>query len=245
MAIKLDLVRGELVARPNRFVFTAKVNGETVRLHCPVTGSIGGICDFSSMPCLLSPAGAGGRSTAGTVEGISLDRGKSWIGINQNHVNRWMEQFLQENALDEMVPCAGATVSREVRVGNSRLDLCVMAGERRTYIEVKTPMRDLLLGDNVEFHRPSSSDYFARGIKHFEELAKLAVAGNRTVVALCCMYDASPFRPPQTEWGRHIQEAVNRARHCGVEMWQVNLKLSPKRISVASIRNMPPFFAGP
>ena len=241
VSVSLKLVRGELLARPNRFIFMAKVNGETLRLHCPVTGSIGGVKDFSSMPCLLSLAGGRGRSTAGTVEGISFDGGATWIGINQNRINGWMEKLLAENALTKMVSCNGAKIIHEVRVGDSRIDLCVCHGDSRTYIEVKTPMRDLLLGKGMNFQKPSSKDYFARGIKHFGELAKLAMAGNRTIVAMCCMYDAKEFNPPKSEWSKRIREAVDRAADCGVESWQINLKLDPDSIAVDSVRRLPLF----
>ncbi|MDR2667546.1 MAG: DNA/RNA nuclease SfsA [Puniceicoccales bacterium] len=241
MAICLNLVRGELLERPNRFVFVANVNGETLRLHCPVTGSIGGLKDFRSIPCLLSPSVDNGRSTAGTVEAISLDGGNSWIGINQNRINGWMEKLLMENALAEMVSCKGAEIIHEVRVGDSRIDLCVVEGDRRTYIEIKTPMRDLLIGKNIKFQKPSSKDYFARGIKHFGELAKLATAGNRTIVAMCCMYDAREFSPPKSKWSKTIEDAVAHAAACGVESWQINLQLSPSSIAVAAVRKLPLF----
>jgi sugar fermentation stimulation protein A len=239
MSIPLELACGVLLERPNRFVFLADVGKERLRLHCPVTGSIGGVKDFNGIPCLLTPAKKKGRTTAGTVEAISLDGGKSWIGINQNRINGWMEELLRADALKKMISCKGAEISHEVCVGDSRLDLCVRHGEKRTYLELKTPMRDLIFRPDAEFQPPSSKEYFARGIKHFAELARLAQEGNRTLVAACFMYDACEFRPMgQSEWGQSIREAVWHAAKCGVENWQINFKISAERLTVKRVLRM-------
>ncbi|MDR0339978.1 MAG: DNA/RNA nuclease SfsA [Puniceicoccales bacterium] len=236
MAIRLKLQRGKLIERPNRFIFWADFKGERLRLHCPVTGSIGGVKDFHGIPCLFSPSAAAGRRTAGTVEALSLDRCRSWIGINQNRINGWMEELLRADAMKKMVRCKGAEILHEIREGNSRLDLCVRHEERRTYLELKTPMRDLFFDGDAPLSRPSDPNYFERGIKHFYELARLAGEGNRTIVAICFMYDAQEFRPrEQSEWSRRIREAVDHAKGQGVESWQINLKITDRRLSVRSL----------
>jgi DNA-binding sugar fermentation-stimulating protein len=189
--------------------------------------------DFQDIPCLFTRSTAAGRTTAGTVEAISLDRGHSWIGINQNRINGWVEELLRADALKEMLPCGGAEILHEVREGSSRLDLCIRRGEQRTYLELKTPMRDLFLNSGTNLSRPPDPNYFERGIKHFYELARLAGEGNRTIVAVCFMYDAQDFHPQeQSEWNRNIREAVDYSRRQGVESWQINLKITDRRLSV-------------
>jgi DNA-binding sugar fermentation-stimulating protein len=132
-----------------------------------------------------------------------------------------------------MVPCNGAKILHEVREGNSRLDLCIRRGEQRTYLELKTPMRELFFNADTPLSRPPDPNYFERGIKHFYELARLAGEGNRTIVAICFMYDAEEFRPrEQSEWSKRIREAVDYSRRQGVESWQINLKITARRLSV-------------
>jgi sugar fermentation stimulation protein A len=237
-SIPLHLSRGELLRRPNRFVFEGLLDGRPLRLHCPVTGSIGGLRDFRGLPCLVAPGPAGdsARTTAGTVEALSLDGGGSWIGINQTRINGWVEQFLRADALPGLISCEGAEIRHEVRVGESRLDLCVVRGEERAYLELKTPIHDLFLGPGVEFSPPYSPDYFARGIRHFGTLARLAREGNRALVAICFMYNAVDFEPPAREdWNGKIRDAVARAHACGVENWQINFEISPTELRVTRL----------
>jgi sugar fermentation stimulation protein A len=228
-----------LLRRPNRFIFEGTVNGSRQRLHCPVTGLIGGICDFAGIPCLISPAqNPAGRTTAGTVEAISLNGGEDWIGINQTRINGWVEILLRADALPMLIPCAGASVEHEVRVEHSRLDFRIRSGEKVTYLELKTPTRDFFLGGERHFTRPSSQAFFDRLVRHHEDLAELARRGNRTIVAVCFMYDAAPFPYrsfPRTEWNGRIHDALQMAQKAGVESYQINFKITPSELRVIGL----------
>jgi sugar fermentation stimulation protein A len=240
MGISLNLCAGELVGRPNRFIFEGIANGEGQRWHCPSTGKIGLIEDFRGIPCLFTPAANGEkRTTQGTVEAISLDRGANWIGINQNRINGWIERLLKENAFPDMIDTEGCAVYREVKIDDSRIDLVVKGKERCTYLELKTPIRDLLLSPGDHFTRPPSSTYFDRGLRHFQTLARLAQDGHRAIVGMCFMYDAVPFSAPErNKWNAKIVDIVGEANAFGVENWQLNLKISPFALDVIFYKKM-------
>jgi sugar fermentation stimulation protein A len=236
MEIPMNFCLGELTKRPNRFIFEGTAAGNTQRWHCPVTGKIGLVDDFCGIPCLFTPATPDNkRTTQGTVEAISLNQGRDWIGINQNRVNGWIERLLRENALPNMINTEGCRVRREVTVDGSRIDLLVENGEAQTFLELKTPMRDLLLSPGDHFTRPPSQTYFDRGLRHFRTLAQLAQKGHRTIVAMCFMYDAVPFAPPpRDKWNAKIVDVIGEATACGVENWRLRLKISPRALGVIS-----------
>ncbi|MDR2677515.1 MAG: DNA/RNA nuclease SfsA [Puniceicoccales bacterium] len=238
--IPLDLKLGRLVSRPNRFIFEGIANGQRQRWHCPVTGKIGKIDNFDGIPCLFTPATpADKRSTQGTVEAIHLREKTGWIGINQNRINGWIEEFLRKNAVPDLVNTRGCTIRHEVMAGDSRLDLVVENGNSRTFVELKTPTHDLLLTDDARFTTPSSgASFFERLIRHYESLRRLAADGNRTILVLCFMYDAPPFTPPPMDkWNEPIMRAAKHAQECGVENWQMNLHITPKSLKIT--RHMP------
>lgn len=88
------LIKGEIKARINRFVFVVELNGQEVEAHCPSGGTIAGISrkDFKDIECLMSDHGDDtGRRTQYTVEAISLDDGLTYAGINQTKSNRYVE----------------------------------------------------------------------------------------------------------------------------------------------------------
>jgi sugar fermentation stimulation protein A len=234
VGIPLNLRVGELISRPNRFIFYGTTGKKQQRWHCPVTGRIGLVGDFRGIRCLFTPAkDTSKRTTQGTVEAISLNGGTDWIGINQNRINGWIEQLLRENALRPMIDSSGCSIRHEVNVDDSRLDLVIESGEKCTFLELKTPTRDLLLTPGASFTRPPSQTYFDRGLRHFKTLAKLAQAGNRAIVALCFMYDAPDLTPPvRDQWNAKIIDTIAEARACGVENWQINLKITPNSLEV-------------
>lgn len=82
------------------------MGGQVVSMHCPTTGRIGDI-DVAGRPCLVSPSHDPKRKTKGTVEAVSLDRSedaqKSWIGIDQNAANRYVEHYLKSGAFADII----------------------------------------------------------------------------------------------------------------------------------------------
>ncbi|MDR1590763.1 MAG: DNA/RNA nuclease SfsA [Puniceicoccales bacterium] len=242
MEIPLNLCLGELIGRPNRFIFEGIADGKVQRWHCPATGKIGLIEKFRGIPCLFTPtANNGKRTTQGTVEAISLNSGTDWIGINQNRINGWIEYLLRKNAFPEMVDTEGCFVRHEVKIDDSRIDLVVENGGKCTFLELKTPIHDLLLLPGDRFSRPSSSTFFDRGLRHFQTLARLSQAGHRAIVALCFIYDAVPFSSPErNKWNAKIVDIIGEANALGVENWQFNLKISPSALGVVSYKKLEP-----
>lgn len=117
------------------------INGEIINCHCPTTGRIGNL-DVKGLPCLLSKSHDIKRKTPYTVEAVSLneayDYNKSWIGINQNAANRYVEHYLVNGGFNDMIAPRN-NVLREQFLGISKLDF--LAGN--TYVEVKTPLQYL------------------------------------------------------------------------------------------------------
>lgn len=168
------LEEGIVISRPNRFIMMVKADGKTIRCHCPTTGRLGD-AKISSLPCLFSRTSGSMGKTQGTVQAISFDPAateeRSWIGINQNAANRYVEFFLERGLLSRM---ASGSVRREVKLGNSRIDFLV--GD--TYVEVKTPLTTLPTG-SVEKVGHSRFNSFDRLIKHMTECPRRSEAGRR------------------------------------------------------------------
>jgi DNA-binding sugar fermentation-stimulating protein len=136
-----------------------------------------------------------------------------------------------------MIDSAGCRVRHEVNVEDSRIDLVVENGEKITFLELKTPTRDLLLSPDDRFTRPPSQSYFDRGLRHFKTLANLAQAGHRAIVALCFMYNAPAFLPPERSvWNAKIIDAIAEANARGVENWQINLEITPTHLRITHCR---------
>ena len=123
----VPLVEGVIEKRNSQFTMTVNYEGRSVACHCPTTGRIGNL-DVAGRPCLLSASADPGRKTPYTVEAISLNRpedeAKSWIGINQNAANRYVEHYLRNGGFSDMVG-TNQDVQREKFLGASKLDFLV------------------------------------------------------------------------------------------------------------------------
>ncbi len=213
---------GIVTSRPNRFIMMVTAGGETLRCHCPTTGRLGD-AKISSLPCLFSRSAPGTGKTQGTVQAVSFSppstKRKTWIGINQNAANRYVEFFLERGMLSRM---ASGAVRREVKLGRSRIDFLV--GD--TFVEVKTPLIILPTG-SVEKVAHSRFNSFDRLIKHMTELSASLKDGKKAAIAMCYLYDAPPFKPPPRDrYNSRIIDASRSATEKGVRRWQVNLAVS-------------------
>lgn len=224
---KKPLIEGLIKARPNRFIMDVEIGKKLEKCHCPSTGRIGNIF-FSDIPCLLSKATTENRKTSHTVEAISIDNRKTWIGINQTAVNSYVEYFLKTNQLDGIAP-ANASVLREQALGTSRLDFRV----GNTFIEIKMPLMFLPVGPIAETVKHSKFNSFERLIKHLTELGNSLQHNERAILLLCFVFDAPKFSPPApNEDNIEIVNAVNQAIEKGVEIWQLNLSMNKNGIEI-------------
>src|ERR1700722_492588 len=203
------LEEGTVISRPNRFIMMVKAGGKTIKCHCPTTGRLGD-AKISSLPCLFSRSAPGARKTQGTVQAISFDSAaterRSWIGINQNAANRYIEFFLEKGLLSRM---ASGSIRREAKLGRSRIDFLV--GD--TYVAGKTPLL----------------------IRHMTELSAALGEGKKAVIAMCFLYDAAPFRPPPRDrYNARILDAARSAAESGVRRWQVNLRVEADGVRLVS-----------
>jgi sugar fermentation stimulation protein A len=227
------LTEGLIKSRPNRFIMYVMVDGKLEKCHCPSTGRIGSI-KFEDIPCLLSRSKNPERMTKYTVEAFSLDepgkKSKSWIGINQTKANEYVEFFIKAGLVKNMLGKV-SEVKREVKLGRSRIDFLING---RDYLEVKTPLM-IIPTEGHRNHRENNAPLsnFDRMIKHFEDVSHSINGDSRAIILLCNIYNADPFKVPvpKGKEGRIIK-AARKARHRGLENWQINLRINREGVSL-------------
>jgi sugar fermentation stimulation protein A len=195
------------------------VNGNIEKCHCPTTGKIGNVV-FKDVHCLLSKSENIGRKSSHTVEAFLWEyenQCKSWIGINQTAINRYVEHFLKCGLFND----AREPVLREQTLGSSRLDFRI----DRCYIEVKMPLFYLFSNtESLNGQAPTSLDRF---IRHVNDLGNSLKDNDRAILLACFMFDAPRFVPPAPS-DRNIEVAntVKQSMARGVEIWQLNLAIN-------------------
>jgi sugar fermentation stimulation protein A len=222
------LSEGTIIDRPNRFIMIVQSNDVVYECHCPSTGRIGSI-DFKNIACLFSEQNVHkSRRTKYTVEAISLDnivkKYKKWIGINQYKVNDYIEHFIDEGLFDDIIPTR-YKVRREVKLGKSKIDFLI----DDTYLEVKTFLDSIPVNNNVKVNKVRKFISYERISQHYLDLSN---CNTSSVLLLCFIYDKeqlnSLFLPFYND---ELKKIVTNATKNGVKTWQVNLNMSPTRIS--------------
>lgn len=224
------LEEGIVIKRSSIYTMLVDVGGKQVSCHCPTKGRIGNI-DVAGRPCMLSASSNPERKTPYTVEAISLDRpetkDKSWIGINQNAANRYVEHYLRNGGLSDVI--GTGDVQRERFLGQSKLDFLV--GDN--YLEVKTPLQHLQVDipDYVGVKKAAPFSSTDRMTRHMQELAGSLQSHQKAVLLVVFIYDNPGFRVVERstnydEVKRIVDECVSK----GVEIWQANFSIDRERV---------------
>lgn len=158
------------------------------------------------------------------------DEQKSWIGINQNAANRYVEHYLVNGGFADMVG-TGNEIYREQFLGNSKLDFLVS----NTYLEVKTPLQSLQveLPPWVKTKKVAPFSSTDRFVRHITELADSLQSRQRAILLTNFIYDNPGFEV--VEHSTHYEEvkaAVEAAQARGVEIWQSNFKITPECVTL-------------
>lgn len=229
-----ELMEGLILKRKNRFIMEVLINNNIELCHCPCTGTIGNIV-FNTIPCLLSFNNTNSkRKTNYTVEAISLNEinstNKNWIGINQIKSNNFIEYFLKNNLLPNIINIdEKSIILRECNTHNSKLDFLI---NNNIYLEIKTPLIILPLKsnyyDNLNIKKNIKNTIVSheRFFKHLDELSDSLAYNQKAIMISFYMFEADKFIPPKNNKSFLIKDKVISTLNNGVEFWQVNTKFT-------------------
>lgn len=231
------LLHATIKSRINRFIFIVDYNGLEVEAHCPSGGTIAGIPrkDFKHVKCLISDhEDKPNRRTRYTVEAISLDEGRTYMGINQTKSNHYVYQFLQNEEVQELLDINGPVV-REKRLGDSRIDFKV----DNCYLEVKTMVAEYYgkaskrLRSLMKPQEPS----IERMQKHIRELThEVNTHKSKAIMLTVFQYDAPKFEPPvdNPKYTEFVED-LKIAKASGIRQVRMNLRITDKRVELLSL----------
>lgn len=193
------------VARENRFVVQARrTTGELVRAYLPNTARLSDLL-VPEAAVLLQPNEDPARRTRWTVTRVWDG---TWVSLEAGVASRLVADHLGRTARFADWPPV-MSVTREVRVGDHRLDLALEVGEGAdALVEVKSLSR---VRSGVA---PLSSTPSSRGRAQLELLGRLAAHGRRVGVAFVVQRaDAERLdlgAPADPGWRSAIATALQR-----------------------------------
>ena len=232
------LIKAKIKARINRFIFIVELDGQKFEAHCPSGGTIAGISrkDFKGIECLMSDHGTDtNRRTRYTVEAISLDDGLTYAGINQTKSNRYVEYFLKDDEVKNILQIKDE-VKREKKLGDSRIDF--KTGD--CYIEVKTMVADYYCKASSRLTALMREQHpsIDRMQKHVRTLTNEIKSNNsRAAIITMFQYDAPTFEPPVEDpiYAEFVED-LKIAKAAGLRQYQMNIRITETYAELISLK---------
>ncbi|WP_430812799.1 MULTISPECIES: DNA/RNA nuclease SfsA [unclassified Carboxylicivirga] len=225
MKFDTPLVHGTLIRRYKRFLSDIQLDDGTVVLaHCTNSGSMK-TCLEEGAEVYLSPAKDPKRKTPYTWEMIKLN-GK-WVGINTSHPNRIAFEAVKNGEIPQLK--GYDHVQREVKTGNSRIDIMAQKTDETCFIEVK----NVTMKDGAYARFPDAVT--TRGKKHLNELITLKKEGIRAVMLYIIQRSDVEIFAPAPSIDPAYAEALSEAYKAGVEIIPIRVKVSPQAIVIDKI----------
>ena len=119
----------------------------------------------------------------------------------------------------------GATIRREVRYGDARLDFYVEDGENTWYIEVKGCT---LEQDNVGYFPDAPTQ---RGVKHLEHLIRAVEEGHKAAALFIVQMEGIAALRPNDDTHPAFGVTLRRAAAAGVQVWAVDCTVTPDTLT--------------
>ena len=214
---------GTFLERVNRFAALVEVDGREVLAHVANSGRLKELLK-ELRPVLLAPRPAEGRRTAFDLALVRLPSGLVSADA------RLPPRLVQEAFLARRLPPFReyATAQREVRYGESRLDLVFRGGAPDCMVEVKS-VTLVEQGRGLFPDAPTE-----RGRKHLRTLALAQREGYRAAVVFVIQRaDVEAFRPHDGA-DPAFGEELRRVAGAGVEVFAYRCRVTRRGIGIAS-----------
>jgi sugar fermentation stimulation protein A len=210
------LVEGRLIRRYKRFLADVRIGRDTVVAHCPNPGSMRTCADEGGRVWLQrKPATKLGWSWELAEIG---GHGGTLVSVNTARGNQLVAAALAAGAITELR--GYDEITREVAVGDSRLDFHLARGEARgrrnrdrAWVEVKTATMDG--GDGAAAFPDAVT---VRGARHLDELRTLRRRGFRAVLLFVVPRTGVTSVRSADEIDPAYGVALRRAAAAGVEL---------------------------
>ena len=206
------------LARPNRFVALAELDGEQVVCHVKNTGRCR---ELLSPGCTvyLEKSGNPDRKTAYSL--VAVDKGGRLINMDSQAPNRAAREWLEAGGLGDF-----SLIRPETVYGGSRFDFYLESPAERGFLEVKGVT---LEEDGVVLFPDAPTQ---RGVKHLEELQASVRAGYSAWVLFVVQVEGVRYFTPNRKTHPAFAQALYSARDAGVRLLAWDCRVTPDSMSL-------------
>lgn len=214
-----NIVKGEFIERPNRFIAEVVIDGKTETVHVKNTGRCKELL-IKGRTVYLSRAANPERKTKYDL--IAVDKDGLLINMDSQIPNGAAEEWLKKgNIFSEK-----AVIKREVTYGKSRFDLYIEDDGRKAFLEVK----GVTLEENGIVMFPDAPT--ERGVKHIRELISCMKDGYEAYILFVVQMKGVKYFCPNYKTHPDFADALKDAAKAGVNVIAAECSVAPDRIEI-------------
>lgn len=213
-----NIVKGEFLDRPNRFIANVVIDGKTEVCHVKNTGRCKELL-IRGTTVYLQKSDTPNRKTKYDL--IAVQKGKRLINMDSQIVNYVALEYLSQ-LFDNIIK-----VKPECKYGKSRFDIYVETETDRIFVEVKGVT---LENDGVVRFPDAPTE---RGVKHLKELQKAVTEGYKAYVLFVVQMDNVSHFEPNRETHPEFAEILKWVSESGVQILAFECDVSPDNITIS------------
>lgn len=205
-----NIIHGEFVSRPNRFIAKVIVEGKEETVHVKNTGR----CKELLLPgadVILEISDNPNRKTKYDLISVYKE-GLGLVNIDSQAPNKVVKEWLERQGYD--------IIKSEYTYGNSRLDFYMERAGEKYLLEVKGCTLEI---DGVGYFPDAPTE---RGVKHLRELAKAAGEGYHAMAAFVIQMEGVQEVRPNVATHEEFGVALKEAQEAGVEVLPLCCKVT-------------------
>lgn len=205
-----NIIHGEFVSRPNRFIAKVIVEGKEETVHVKNTGR----CKELLLPgsdVILEISDNPNRKTKYDLISVYKE-GLGLVNIDSQAPNKVVKEWLERQGYD--------TIKPEYTYGNSRLDFYMEKAGEKYLLEVKGCTLEI---DGVGYFPDAPTE---RGVKHLRELAKAAGEGYHAMAVFVIQMEGVQEVRPNVATHEEFGVALKEAQEAGVEVLPLCCKVT-------------------
>lgn len=212
-----NIVKGEFVDRPNRFIANVLVNDKTEVCHVKNTGRCKELL-VKDATVYLQKADNPNRKTQYDL--IAVQKGDRLINMDSQIVNSVAIEYLPK-MFDDIT-----FLKPECKFGNSRFDIYLETKTDKIFIEVKGVT---LENDGVVRFPDAPTE---RGVKHLNELKKAVTEGYKAYVLFVVQMDNVIYFEPNRITHPEFADTLKNAKNNGVNVIAFQCDVTPESITI-------------
>ena len=214
-----NIVAGNFLSRPNRFIAQVNINGITETVHVKNTGRCKELLTDNAKVLCQHFANTS-RKTAYDL--ISVYKGDRLINMDSQAPNKVFKEFLEKNILFKNIEI----IKPECKYQNSRFDFYVKTADKEIFIEVK----GVTLEENGVVLFPDAPT--ERGIKHLNELVTDKNNGYDAYVVFVVQMENVKYFTPNSKTHKAFAQALLNAKNKGLNVLCYDCKVTETTLDI-------------